>query len=372
MNIPPLGKERSDVLVLFGVTGDLVRKKILPALYAMEKRRVLEILPQIFGMHGQGRQITGPGIPRHLVTLRKNFPDEHTRPYQGMLCALARRQSSVATLNWKNLTKQFSVNSPPTSRLQSNPRQKPPVLFVNTERILVPHTHPANASNRLLASLPDKDRRRFLERCEIIELGFAELLSEPGEPIGHVYFPTDSFISLVSTIDDGRPSIEVGLVGDEGMLGITLILGVDISPLRAVVQGKGQALRMAAEPFCRELEHSPALKQQLKRYLYVLMRQFAQAAACMRFHVVEARLARWLLMSRDRAHSDEFHVTHEFLAYMLGVRRVGVTRAATALQQRRLISYRRGDMAILDRGGLEAAACGCYEADKATYTRTME
>ena len=235
----------------------------------------------------------------------------------------------------------------------------------------MPHTHPANASNRLLASLPDKDRLRFLERCEIVELGFAELLNEPGEPISHVYFPTESFISLVSTIEDGRHSLEVGLVGDEGMLGISLILGVDISPLRAVVQGKGQALRMATEPFCRELEHSTTLKHQLKLYLYVLIRQFAQAATCARFHVLEARLARWLLMSQDRAHSDEFHITHEFLAYILGVRRVGVTKAASSLHNRKLISYHRGNIRILDRDGLKKAACTCYEAYTLSYANSF-
>ena len=237
----------------------------------------------------------------------------------------------------------------------------------------MPHTHPAstdNTPNRLLASLPDKDRQHFLERCETVELAFAELLGEPGERISHVYFPTESFISLVSTIN-GRPSLEVGLVGNEGMLGVTLILGVDISPLRAVVQGQGPALRMAAEAFCREVEHSTALQRQLKRYLYVMLGQLAQTAACTRFHVVEARLARWLLMSQDRAHSDEFHVTHEFLAYMLGVRRVGVTKAATSLQNRKLISYHRGDIKILDREGLKIASCKCYEADSATYSRIM-
>jgi CRP-like cAMP-binding protein len=215
-------------------------------------------------------------------------------------------------------------------------------------------------SNSLLAALPRRDYSRLLPRLEPVDLTFGEVLYEPGQTIRHIYFPTDSLVSLL-TIVDHHMALEVGLVGREGMVGIPLALGIDISSIRALVQGSGTAMRMESGAFRRIFSHSASLQQELFRYTHVLMAQITQTAACNRFHVVEARLARWLLMTRDRVQSGQFRLTQEFLAHMLGVRRVGVTKAAGALQRRKLIRYSRGTIRILDHTGLEAAACSCYE-----------
>jgi len=227
------------------------------------------------------------------------------------------------------------------------------------------------AHNGLLATLPGPVRRQVLARCEQVEIATAAVLCEPGDRIRHVFFPIDSFISLITPSAGGAASLEIRLVGDEGAMGLSLMLGVNVAPFRGLVQGAGQAWRMAAADFIGEIDESPALRLKLSRYMYVTMVQLAQTVACTRFHVVEARLARWLLMTRDRAHADQFRVTHESLAYMLGVRRVGITRAASSLQRRSLIRYSRGKLRILDGRGLESAACGCYTADKKTYSRVM-
>jgi CRP-like cAMP-binding protein len=231
-------------------------------------------------------------------------------------------------------------------------------------------TIPTHFVNRLLDSLPRSDRQQILANCESVELHLAEVINEPGERISQVYFPTDSFVSLV-TPANGHAGLEVSLVGNEGMIGTPLILGVEVTLLRTFVQGAGPAWRMTPERFCDALAQSSALHALLNRYLYVVTGQLTQMVACTHFHVVEARLARWLLMTQDRAHSAHFHITHEFLAFMLGVRRVGVTKAASALQQRKLIRYSRGDITVLDRAGLMDAACGCYGAAEALYDQIL-
>jgi CRP-like cAMP-binding protein len=218
----------------------------------------------------------------------------------------------------------------------------------------------APAGNSMLAALPRKHYQRLFSGLESVALTFGEVLYEPGAQIRHVYFPNDSLVSLL-TLVDSHLALEVGMVGREGMVGVPLALGRAVSPVRALVQGAGTAMRMKSARFSEEIRKSPQLQQEVNRYTGALMAQITQTAACNRFHVVEARLARWLLMTRDRVCSDEFRLTHAFLGHMLGVRRVGVTMAARALQKRKLIAYSRGKIRILDRRGLESACCSCYE-----------
>jgi CRP-like cAMP-binding protein len=213
--------------------------------------------------------------------------------------------------------------------------------------------------NLLLAALPRKSYAELLPGLTSVALKFGDVLYEPGQPIDQVYFPGDSMVSLLTLVED-HLALEVGLVGPEGMVGSPLALGIARSPVRALVQGGGSAMRMSAGSFRRALRRSPPLQRSLLRYVHALMSQVTQTAACNRFHVVERRLARWLLMTRDRMRSDEFRLTQDFLAHMLGVRRVGVTEAAGALQRRKLIEYTRGVIRILDGRGLAASACSCY------------
>lgn len=224
--------------------------------------------------------------------------------------------------------------------------------------------------NLLMSALPQTDRARLMALCEPVQLQQGAVVGQVGVHTRHAYFPTDSVVSLIVQLNP-QHGLEVGMAGYEGMLGARLALGSSHDSLHAVVQGAGHAWRIEAADFLRELSRSTALHDRMLRYVSVLLGQHAMSAACLRFHQIGPRLARWLLMSQDRAHADQFSVTQEFLAAMLGVRRVGVTVAAGALQRRGLIRYQRGDMQVVDRAGLEAASCSCYAADRSTYAATM-
>jgi CRP-like cAMP-binding protein len=229
---------------------------------------------------------------------------------------------------------------------------------------------PNSSFNRVLASIPAKQSVRLRSQLEPVTLEFGQVLYEPGGTIKHVYFPLDCLISLLTAVDKRR-TLEVGMVGNEGMAGMPFILGMGISGVRALVQGGGNALRVGAAPFRLEFSRNVALQQALFRYTYALMAQISQTAACNRFHSAEARLARWLLMTRDRVGSDTFPLTHEFLAHMLGVRREGVTEAASALKRRKLITYSRGKIQILDAVRLKTRSCVCYSLIKAVFERAQ-
>jgi CRP-like cAMP-binding protein len=216
----------------------------------------------------------------------------------------------------------------------------------------------APATNRLLAALPRNEYRRLLPNLEPFPLVFGEVIYEPGDLIRHVYFPASGIISLLAV--EGQATLEVGIVGREGMVGLPVFMGVKTSRNRAVVRGAGTALRMKATAYRKECNNGGSLPRLLRRYSHSLLTQVTQGAACNRFHPMDARLARWVLMTRDRMGADEIQLTQEFLSNLLGVRREGVNKTAGTLQKQRLISYRRGTLTTLNRAGLEAVACQCY------------
>jgi CRP-like cAMP-binding protein len=228
-----------------------------------------------------------------------------------------------------------------------------------------------DVENQLVLQLSKATRKKFLDRCEPFELVRSTDLGPPGQVLSHAYFPRTGFISLVIAMDHHAP-LEVGMVGREAMLGAELVLGLSRAPWRALVQGEGASWRIGA-PALREASDSmPEVRQLLQRMVTVRLHQQALATACERFHTIGPRLARWLLMSHDRVQSDRLRVTQECIALMLGVRRVGVTVAAGALQHRGLIAYHRGELTVLDRAALEAEACSCYAADKQLYAEVMK
>ncbi len=218
--------------------------------------------------------------------------------------------------------------------------------------------------NRLLATLPKDEYKRISPKLKTVILVLGEELFEPGAAIKYVYFPNDSIISLIFRLSE-RSWLEVGMVGDEGMAGLPVFMGVSSSSTRAVVQGAGTAMRMSAAAVRTEANRLGSLHRLLHRYSHSLLTQVSQSSVCNRFHLVNARLARWLLMTNDRLGVEEFPLTQEFLSHMLGVRREGVSKAAGALQAAKLIRYSRGTITVLNRLGLEAKSCDCYMIIKA-------
>jgi CRP-like cAMP-binding protein len=221
----------------------------------------------------------------------------------------------------------------------------------------------ASIANRLLAALPEAEYQGLFAGLELVTLKFGEVLHEPGVPLRYAYFPIDCVISLLAT-GKGHPDLQIGLVGYEGVVGIPLALGIHVSTRRAVVGGTGTAMRMESALFRKQCLQSEPLRQALFRYKHALIGQIAQSAVCNRFHSLQARLTRYLLMTADCARSNEIRLTHEFMARMLGVRRVGVTDAASDLQRHKLIQCGRGKITILDRKRLSASSCECYNIIK--------
>ena len=217
--------------------------------------------------------------------------------------------------------------------------------------------------NRLLSALPPKDLKRISAKLETVELNYKDTIFRSGDPIRHVYFPEVGVISLLSTVG-GKTSLEVGIVGKEGLIGLPLYLGTRVSRNASVVQGAGSAMRMSSEDFLTECDRPGQLPFQLRRFTNAFLMQVSQSAVCFRFHPAEKRLARWLLMMADRVESTDFPVTQEFLSHMLGVRREAVNKCAGELQKRGLIAYSRGRLQITSRSRLTKLSCECYSLIK--------
>ncbi|MEP7000732.1 MAG: Crp/Fnr family transcriptional regulator [bacterium] len=217
---------------------------------------------------------------------------------------------------------------------------------------------PTAYHNRLLEALPESDYLRLLPELEPVTFELRQVLFEPGADITHVYFPSSGMASLVNDMKDG--TVEVGTIGNEGMVGTPILLHASKLPMRAFIQLAGEGHRIPSEPFLRVVRDSPAAERLFLRYVQTQFDHLAQWVACNRLHTLDARCARWLLMSEDRAHSSQFLLTQEFLSYMLGVHRPAVSIAASALSDAGLIRYTRGKVTIVDRAGLETAACECY------------
>jgi CRP-like cAMP-binding protein len=224
--------------------------------------------------------------------------------------------------------------------------------------------------NHLLDALPASAYERIAPHLELIPMALGEVLYESGARLRHVYFPTTSIVSLLYVMEDGA-SAEIAVVGNEGILGISLFMGGNTTPSRAIVQSEGHAFRLRADLLKNEFERHGPTMHLLLRYTQALITQMAQTAVCNRHHTVDQQLCRWLLLSLDRLGSNELAMTQELIANMLGVRREGVTEAAGQLQDAGLIRYRRGHITVLDRPGLEARSCECYQVVKAEVDRLL-
>jgi CRP-like cAMP-binding protein len=224
----------------------------------------------------------------------------------------------------------------------------------------------ATTQNRMLAALPEDEYQRLAPHLERVSLSLSDILFRPDEKLQYVYFPTTAIISLLTDLSDGY-GLEVGLVGFEGMVGVSVILNADNEAKVATVQGDGEALRLKASLLKEEFARGGRLQSYLLRYAHALMSQISQSVVCNVRHKIDGRLARWLLMYQDRAHWEELHLTHEFMANMLGIRRAGVSMVAHRLQKSGLIQYKRGRFKILNREGLEALTCECYPVVKEEF-----